>query len=116
MQVPNALIFRFIDRIVVKGRQQPLGVYELLGMKHQVNAKTFDCLEIFEQGIHFYLSQNWDKAMDCFRRSSDLEPTIPGRDLGIFTNPSLVLLERCQHLKTNPPGDGWNGVFVMKTK
>lgn len=116
LQVPNSLVFRFIDRIVVKGRQQPLGVYELLGMKHQLKEKTFDCLEIFEQGIHFYLSQNWDKAIDCFQRSSDLEPTIPGRDLGIFTNPSLVLLERCQHLKISPPGDRWNGVFVMKTK
>ncbi len=116
LQVPNSLVFRFIDRIVVKGRQQPLGVYELLGMKHQLKEKTFDCVEVFEQGIHFYLSQNWDKAIDCFQRSSDLEPTIPGRDLGIFTNPSLVLLERCQHLKSNPPGDSWNGVFVMKSK
>ncbi len=116
LQTPNSLVFRFIDRIVVKGRQQPLSVYELLGMKHQLKDQTFNCLEIFEQGIHFYLSQNWDKAMDCFQRSSALEPTIPGRDPGIFTNPSLVLLERCQHLKGNPPGDNWNGVFVMKSK
>ena len=108
--------FRFIDRIVVKGRQHPLGVYELLGITSELKQPTFDCIENFEKGIHFYLSQDWAHAIECFQRSAEMEPRIPERDPGIFTNPSLVFAERCRYMQQNPPVEDWDGVFVMKTK
>ena len=108
--------FRFIDRIVVKGRQQPLGVYELLGLTRELKQPTFDCIENFEKGIHLYLSQDWEHAIECFEKSSALEPLIPERDPGIFTNPSLVFADRCRYMQQNPPAKDWDGVFVMKTK
>lgn len=116
LTIKNPLIFRFIDRIVVKGRQHPLGVYELVGLQQNLKQSTFDCLELFEQGIHNYLSRNWDKAIQYFQKSSELEPFIPGRDPGIFTNPSLVFINRCQHLMQNTPNKDWDGTFIMKTK
>ena len=108
--------FRFIDRIVVKGRQQPLGVYELLGLTKDLKQDTFDCVENFEKGIHHYLSRNWEQAIQCFEQSSALEPLVPERDPGIFTNPSLVFADRCRYMQQNPPVEDWDGVFVMKTK
>jgi len=27
-----------------------------------------------------------------------------------------IYLDRCEHLKADPPGDDWTGVWVMKTK
>ena len=108
--------FRFIDRIVVKGRQQPLGVYELIGITKELPQSAFDCIENFEKGIHYYLSKDWEKAIQCFEQSSILEPLIPERDPGIFTNPSLVFADRCRYMRQNPPPEDWDGVFVMKTK
>ena len=116
INVPNQLIFRFVDRIVVKGRQHPLGVYELVGLKSFLKQPTFDCIELFEKGIHNYLSRNWAEAIQCFEKSATMEPFIPGRDPGIFTNPSIVFMNRCQYMQQYPPTDDWEGVFVMKTK
>ena len=108
--------FRFIDRIVVKGRQHPLGVYELMGLTKDLSSNVSDCIENFEKGIHYYLSQDWSKAIQCFEQSSALEPLVPERDPGIFTNPSLVFADRCRYMQQNPPPEDWDGVFVMKTK
>ena len=30
--------------------------------------------------------------------------------------PSQLYIERCHYLKDHPPGDKWDGVWVMKTK
>lgn len=114
--ISNQLVFRFIDRIVVKGRQHPLGVYELVGLKNNLSQSSFDCIELFEKGIHNYLSRNWTEAIQCFEKSATMEPFIPGRDPGIFTNPSIVFINRCQYMQQYPPSDDWEGVFVMKTK
>ena len=108
--------FRFVDRIIVKGRQHPLGVYELVGLENFLTQSTFDCMEIFEKGIHNYLSRNWAEAIQCFEQSATLEPLIPGKDPGVFTNPSIVFINRCQYMQQYPPADDWEGVFVMKTK
>lgn len=116
LTVPNPLVFRFIDRIVVKGRQHPLGIYELVGLKQNLKQNTFDCLELFEQGIHNYLSRNWSQAIQYFEKSAALETFIPGRDVGISTNPSLAFINRCQYMMNNVPDKNWDGIFVMKTK
>ena len=116
LTVPNPLVFRFIDRIVVKGRQHPIGIYELVGLKQNLKQNTFDCLELFEQGIHHYLSRNWTQAIQYFEKSAILETFVPGRDVGISTNPSLTFINRCKSMMNDVPDKNWDGVFVMKTK
>lgn len=114
--VKNPLVFRFIDRIVVKGRQHPLGIYELIGLQQNLKQETQDCIECFERGIHNYLSRDWKQAIEWFEKSSTMEMFIPERDPGIFTNPSLTFIQRCQYMMQNPPEEDWDGTFVMKTK
>lgn len=114
--VTDEFAFRFVDRIIVKGRKHPSGIYELVGLRDDLRQEHFDCLERFEKGIHFYLSREWGQAMSCFRQSAELEPLQPGRDVSISANPSLVFLQRCEYMMDNPPPEDWNGVFVMKTK
>lgn len=116
IQESQQFTFRFIDRIVVKGRQQPLEVYELLGITQDLSSSTFDCIENFEKGMQYYLSKDWDRAIQYFNQSSILEPFKPERDPGVFTNPSLVFIDRCRYMQQNPPTDDWDGIFVMKTK
>ena len=35
---------------------------------------------------------------------------------GVKDNPSMILIDRCKVMKENPPGDDWDGVYVMTTK
>lgn len=112
----DRLMFRFLDKIVVKGRSQPVPVYEVVGLKENVGADTRACLECFGKGIERYHAQAWDEATALFRESATLEPNAPGKTPGVETNPSLVMIERCAAMKAEPPGAGWDGVYVMKSK
>ncbi|MDR1255135.1 MAG: CHASE2 domain-containing protein [Puniceicoccales bacterium] len=112
----DALVFRFIDRIIVKGRTHPLNIYEIVGLRRDLPEPAFECIDVFEKGIQRYLRQDWIEAVKLFEQSLNLEPLQPNRDVGITTNPSLVYKQRCAYMQLHPPEMDWDGVFVMKTK
>ncbi|MDP1589948.1 MAG: adenylate/guanylate cyclase domain-containing protein [Prosthecobacter sp.] len=103
------ITFRFLDRIVVKGRSTPVEMYELVGFTSEISAETQECLAIYQQGIERYLAQDWDGAKALFQRSAQ-------REIHQDSNPSLVMIKRCDDLKAEPPPQDWDGVYVMKTK
>jgi adenylate cyclase len=107
-------VFRFLDRIVVKGRSQPVPIFEILGLKESVSASTRECSQLFVEGMEKYLRHDWDGAIAAFERSAKLEPRQPDEFTEI--NPSLLYLQRCAVMKLQPPPKDWDGVFVMKTK
>ncbi len=110
------IVYRYLDKIVVKGRTQPVSVYEIMGMKKDVSKEGFDCLDIYNQAVEKYLKQEWDAAVDLFKKSSEFEPTKPDVDPGVPTNPSLHLIKQSLAMKANPPGDDWDGRYVMTSK
>jgi adenylate cyclase len=110
------VVFRYLDRIVVKGRTQPVPVFEIVGLKENVSPQTAECLGIYAQGVERYLAQDWDGAAKLFQQSSLLEPHQPSKALAIDSNPSIILTKRCHSMKEHPPGADWDGVYVMKEK
>ena len=112
-------VFRFLDRIVVKGRSQPVAIYELVGLRQYLNDGYEDLVQEFESGLAAYLRQDWDVALKSFKKSIDLENVVEttrnGLDLSRIT-PARVYVERCEFLKQNPPGANWDGVWIMRTK
>jgi adenylate cyclase len=115
-QFGNRCVFRYLDRIVVKGRTEPVDVYEIMGLRDHLADEQFACKEKFEQGIDSYQHQQWDRAISLFEESVELERFTPNGDSFIHTNPSLVYLNRCEVMKENPPPKDWNGVYVMESK
>jgi adenylate cyclase len=103
------ITFRFLDRIVVKGRSQPVEMYELVGFDNEMTPEIQECLSLHKRGMERYLDQDWDGAAALFQRSAM-------REIHQASNPSLVMLQRCAALKNDPPPADWDGVYVMKTK
>lgn len=112
----DKIVFRFLDRIVVKGRSLPVPVYEVVGFRKELTPSVFECLDLHAQGVTRYLAQDWDGASELFHRSAALEPYQPSKAQYIESNPSLIMIERCHYWKTHPPGANWDGVFTMKEK
>ncbi len=112
----DRVVFRYLDKIVVMGRTIPVPIYEIVGLKEDVTEQTQECLLLFAMATALYLARDWDNAETKFGSSAELEPNQPGKTPGVETNPSLVLIERCQQMRKNPPGPGWNGVYVMTKK
>ncbi len=109
-------VFREIDNVVVKGREMPVRLYEIVGLKEDVTDQALECISLYEKGLHHYYSQRWDEAIELFQKSLEREPNQPDLNQGIYTNPSLVMLERAGNFKLNPPGRNWSGVFEMVSK
>jgi adenylate cyclase len=110
------IAYRYLDKIVVKGRSQPVAMYEPTGFKNDLTQETQDCLDCFQQGIDKYLLQDWNGALKMFEKAKGFEPNKPGVTPGVKDNPSMILLDRCQVMKDNPPGDDWDGVYIMTSK
>ncbi len=110
------IAYRYLDKIVVKGRTQPVEMYEVTGFWDHLDQEAKDCLDLFQQGIDNYLKQDWDKAESLFEKAMPLEPNKPGITPGVKDNPSHILIERVRAMRENPPGDDWDGVYIMTSK
>ncbi|MGM0587311.1 MAG: CHASE2 domain-containing protein [Bacteroidota bacterium] len=115
-QFGDRCVFRFLDQIVVKGRTQPVKIYEIVCLREDLTSETEQCIKLFEEAIKYYMDQDWDTAIELFRQSAELEPLQPDREPGVHNNPSLIFIERCKEMREAPPEEDWNGVYVMQSK
>lgn len=105
------LFYRKLDRIVVKGRSEPVEIYELWDQtidRDQAEA----CKALYEVALEIYFSGNWQVALDKFRESEALEPL---QGVGP-TTPSAVLAARCELFVRGGAPDDWDGVYRMQNK
>jgi len=99
---------REIDRVLVKGKAQPVGVFEILDYHSEVSfPNIMEVLNFFRYGLRCYRERRWEDAISAFEEALNLNPSD-------FL--SIMYLQRCEHLKKNPPPADWNGVWVMETK
>jgi adenylate cyclase len=112
----DRVVFRFLDRIIVKGRTQPVPVHQIVCLRENLTDRRAECLDLFAQGIARYLEQDWDGAIALFQQSYPLEFSRAGTYPIHEVTPSSVFLGRCADMKKNPPGRDWDGVFKMKEK
>lgn len=104
-------ICRELDFITVKGKTEPVRIYEILQQKSQATKnkasdKLTEIKTLFEKGLELYRAQNWEESEKCFS-----ECALKYNDL-----PSVVFLDRISHFKSNPPPEDWDGVFKMSVK
>jgi len=98
---------REMDRVIVKGKTRPVAVYEVLDFHSEESfPNIMDCLNQFREAISHYRKGDWDKAITGFNQA--LKANADDRV-------SKLYLERCEHLKADPPKD-WKGVFALKSK
>jgi adenylate cyclase len=99
---------REVDRVVVKGKTEPVGVFEVLDYFTEESFPSLtDFLGHYKNGILSYRKQKWDKAIAEFGQCLKLHRT---------DKLSQIYVERSGQMKENPPGDDWNGVWVLKSK
>lgn len=105
-QVKNDVYVRELDAVRVKGKHEPVYIYELRGMGRP-SGKEDEFIRFFETGIQQYRGQKWDESIATFRKAMELYPT---------DYCAQKYIERCESMKLDPPGEGWDGVYTMKTK
>ncbi len=104
--VKDRVVARELDLVRVKGKKDPVQIFELLAIPPPPPALAA-FVERFGWGLSAYKAQRWDEAIARFRESDELRGGDPA---------SLKYVERCEAMRRAPPGPEWDGVFEMKTK
>jgi adenylate cyclase len=105
---------RQLDKITVVGKSEPVIIYELLGKKGDLDSEMKKMLNIYQQGVDSFYGQQWDVAIEALEESEKLEPC---KEFSVGNmSPSKKLIEYCNHFKSNPPGDDWDGVIKLTSK
>jgi adenylate cyclase len=105
-QVADKFVCRDLDKIRVKGKNQPVTIYELIDFAEN-KARYAPLLARFNQAMEAYHEQNWDEAAS---RLGEMLTHFPD------DGPTQIFLDRVLEFRQNAPEPDWDGVYVMKTK
>jgi adenylate cyclase len=101
------LVYRELDRVRVKGKDAPVGIYEPLGAATAIEKALQDELKLWQQALRLYRQQDWDQAELQLYNLSRMSP-----DRVLYQ----VYTKRIAHYRANPPGESWDGVTTFETK
>ncbi|HTY37691.1 MAG TPA: CHASE2 domain-containing protein [Bacteroidota bacterium] len=106
--VKGQVLVRELDLIQVKGKTEPVKVWELLGKADmELTEDQKQSLEIYHEGLRLYRARNWQEAIAYFQQAKQLDPACRVAD---------IYEQRANLYQLNPPPADWSGVFVMTTK
>ena len=99
---------RELDLVVVKGKTQPVALYEVLDYHSSESYPNLvDALGHFRDGLAGYRDRKFERAGELFSRVLELNPG---------DKAAKMYLERCALLIQTPPPKDWIGVWVMESK
>lgn len=116
--LPEALTkkFRHVDLMRVKGKTQPVSIYEGLDQQHPL----VDHIKKWDKAIWAYRQKNWQLGQILFEELLDISKKNSKNNKetgGFYGDPvSQIYLDRIAQFKNNAPDDNWNGVYVMESK
>ncbi len=107
-QLRGTYLMREADRVVVKGQSKPVAIYEVLEY-HDENSfpHAMEVIGHFKDGIKKYRNSEWDNAIEAFTKVLDLNND---------DKLAQIYIDRCHHFKQQPPGEDWDGVWLMTSK
>jgi adenylate cyclase len=105
-------LFRELDLIRVKGKYQPVTIYELYAGAMDLEndgdlSQAQELLAGFEAARNLYRERKWSEAHAAFAGIVEHWPK---------DGPAMVYLKRCEEYLTEEPVSNWDGVFVMTHK
>jgi len=105
-EIGGEFLCRELDKIRVKGKNQPVDIYELLDFAAE-KSKYEPLLSRFTHAMAAYRAQDWRAAAGEF-----------GQLLGDYPDdgPTQLFLQRALEFMETAPEPDWDGVYVMKSK
>jgi two-component system sensor histidine kinase ChiS len=105
---PNRYHFRFLDRVKVKGRAEPISVFEILdgSSAEEVNLKL-ETRTQFEKGLLHYHSQEFAAAQVIFNEVLDYNPQ---------DQAARIYRERAAYFAVHGVPPDWSGIEILVEK
>jgi adenylate cyclase len=101
------IVFRELDCVQVKGKDEPITTYEPMGMVGEIPEALQKELALWDEALALYRKQEWDASE---AKIFEIQKTNPEHKL------YHLYLERIAEFRLNPPGPEWTGVMRFDSK
>jgi adenylate cyclase len=101
------IVFRELDRVRVKGRSEPVTIYEPLGVPGKLDPEAVEEQELFSHMFSHYHAREWEESIEHLHELLNLKPE------SILFH---LYVDRIEHYRQEPPPPDWDGVFTHMTK
>ncbi len=105
--VVKDVVFKEIDKIKVKGKEEALSIYEPIGVESEVDKSVLDQIRLWHQTLKLYRSRQWDQVEVNLL---NLQRANPG--CGLYE----LYSERVTRHRRVPLPQDWDGVTVFDEK
>ena len=103
---PESFCIRMLDRVNVKGKTDPLEIYEVFDFEsEEIKQKKINNGNLIKQAIEYRKNQEWEKARSIFEEISQSEITL-----------GTVHLEQIEKLTGKNLPINWQGAYALEHK
>lgn len=106
-EIEQEMFCRFLDRVRVKGKYEPIQIYELVCYNSEVTEAQKKSADLYNRAFDLYLKQDWINAMSAFSEVTYLSESAIAAEM---------LIDRCVYYSGLGPGKDWDGVFTRTHK
>jgi adenylate cyclase len=103
----GGILFREIDRVRVKGKDEALTIYEPLGLEAEASAPLLAERDVWHAALAAYRARAWDEAEAALRRLLAAHP-----ECGLYR----LYAGRVAALRREPPPEPWDAVTSFEEK
>lgn len=105
---PGLFKLRHLGLVQLKGKHEAIRIHECFSgnTKEEIKYKQ-STLQLFDQGMHHYINNSFDKARDAFQEVIGVCP---------FDLPALFFYNKTEQLVSNVSKENWIGVVEMNEK
>jgi len=103
--VPD-FVFRELDLVRVKGKTEPVAIFEPIGPRKNISSSTQAELDEYSAALAAYRQKHWDTAHASFQK-------LKQRTDSLLYN---VYFDRIERFRKEPPAEDWDGVFAHLSK
>ncbi|MBM9576081.1 adenylate/guanylate cyclase domain-containing protein [Leptospira sp. 201903070] len=107
-EIKDEFFTRLLDVVRVKGKNEPVKLYELVGKHDKISERVEAAALEFSKGFEAYLNREWSLAQELLESSQITR--------GAKDKAAILLIERCEDYKLNPPEKTWDGVYTRTHK
>ncbi len=104
---PELVEVRELDYLAVKGKEQPVRVFEVIDELGKTDPVTMKAIVLYREGLAQYRKRQFAEAITSFEGALKEKPD---------DGPSLLYIERCRHFLDQPPDAGWTGAWHATEK
>jgi adenylate cyclase len=100
----DGFAWRELDAIRVKGRIQPLKIFELVARSDELSDEQQTLTKNYSEGLAHWRAREFAQAAECFGRSADID------------RPAALFRERAKNMAEHPPGEDWEPIRTLQEK